>query len=183
MISLHTFQTALRTGAAGLALAMTCLCAVVPARAQDTAPATAKVGFVSLERILRDSAAAKAAQAKLETEFAKRSKDLQDMANRLKPAIEQLERNSAVMTETERNRRQREVADQDREFQRKQREFNEDLNQRRNEELAGIVDRANRVVKQMAEAEKFDLIVQEAVYVNPRIDITERVIRILNNQK
>jgi len=178
MIPLHPIQSGARVFMA--ALIMACLCALTPARAQEVG---GRLGFVSLERILRDSAAAKAAQTKLETEFAKRSKDLQDMANRLKPAIEQLERNSAVMTETERSRRQREVADQDREFQRKQREFNEDLNQRRNEELAGIVERANRVVKQLAEAEKFDLVVQEAVFVNPRIDITERVIRILNAQK
>lgn len=143
----------------------------------------AKVGFVSLERILRDSAAAKAAQTKLETEFARRSKEMQDLANRLKPLYEKLEKDAAIMPDTERVRRQRELADQDKEFQRKQREFNEDLNQRRNEELAGIVERANRVIKQLAESEKFDIVVQEAVYVNPRIDMTDRVIKALNSAK
>lgn len=154
---------------------------VAPAYAQAQEPL--KVGFVSLERILRDSAAAKVAQTKLEQEFAKRSKELQDIAARLKPMFERLERDAAVMSETERNRRQRELADQDREFQRKQREFNEDLNQRRNEELAGIVERANRIIKQLADTEKFDLIVQEAVFVNNRIDMTDRVIKMLNTSK
>jgi len=143
----------------------------------------AKVGFVSLERILRDSAAAKAAQTKLETEFARRSKEMQDLASRIKPLYERLERDAAIMSDSERVRRQRELADQDKEFQRKQREFNEDLNQRRNEELASIVERANRVIKQLAEAEKLDLVIQEAVFVNPRIDMTDRVIKALNNTK
>jgi outer membrane protein len=177
-MSLNTIKNGL--GSLVTAFAMVTLVGVAPAaQAQETS----KVGFVSLERILRDSAAAKAAQTKLEAEFAKRSKDLQDLANRLKPAIEKLEKDGAIMSDTERTRRQREVSDQDKEFQRKQREFNEDLNQRRNEELASIVERANRVIKQISEAEKFDVVVQEAVYVNPRIDMTERVIRALNSAK
>ena len=160
-MSLNTFKNGLSSLAT--ACAMVTLLGVVPAvQAQETF----KVGFVSLERILRDSAAAKAAQTKLEAEFAKRSKDLQDLANRLKPAIEKLEKDAAIMSDTERTRRQREVSDQDKEFQRTQREFN-----------------ANRVIKQISEAEKFDVVVQEAVYVNPRIDMTERVIRALNSAK
>ena len=87
------------------------------------------------------------------------------------------------MTETDRARRQRELAELDREFQRKQREFREDLNQRRNEEMQGLVERSNRIIRQIAEQEKFDLIVQEAVYFNPRIDITERVLRALNTSR
>ncbi len=173
-MSLKLFKSGLAVVGAALVLAW------APAvHAQETA----KVGFVSLERILRDSAAAKSAQTKLEAEFAKRSKEMQDFANRLKPMFERLEKDAAVMSDSERVRRQRELSDQDKEFQRKQREFNEDLNQRRNEELAGIVERANRVIKQIAEAEKYDVILQEAVYVNPRIDMTERVIRALNAAK
>jgi outer membrane protein len=68
----------------------------------------------------------------------------------------------------------------DKDFQRRQREFREDLNQRRNEEMATVLDRASKVVKQMAEAEKYDLVLQEAVYVGPRIDITEKVLKALN---
>ena len=139
-----------------------------------------KIGFVSTERILRDSQPAKAAQAKLETEFAKRDRELQDMAAKLKGMSDKLDKDSAVLADSDRNRRQRELSDLDRDFQRKQREFREDLNQRRNEELAQVLERANRVIRSIAEQRKYDLIVQEAVYVNPRIDITDDVLKALN---
>jgi outer membrane protein len=96
---------------------------------------------------------------------------------------ERFEKDSPVMTESDRARRQRELAELDREFQRKQRELREDLNQRRNEEMQGLVERSNRIIRQIAEQEKYDLIVQEAVYFNPRIDITERVLRALNTSR
>ena len=139
-----------------------------------------KVGFVNTERLLRDSAPAKAAQAKLEQEFSKREKQIQDSANKLKDMSTKLERDGTVMPESERLKRQREAGELERDLQRRQREFREDLNQRRNEELATVVERANRVIRQIAEAEKFDLIFQEAVYASNRIDITEKVIRALN---
>lgn len=139
-----------------------------------------KVGFVNTERLLRDSAPAKAAQAKLEQEFSKREKQIQDSANKLKEMSTKLERDATVMPESERVKRQREAGELERDLQRRQREFREDLNQRRNEELAAVVERANRVIRQIAEAEKFDLIFQEAVYASNRIDITEKVIRALN---
>jgi outer membrane protein len=139
-----------------------------------------KVGLVNSERILREAQLARTAEQRLETEFAKRDKEMQDLANRLRTLAEKLEKESAVLSESERGRRQREVAELDRDLQRKQREFREDLNQRRNEEMAQIQERAQRIIRQIAEAEKFDLIVQEAIYFSPRIDITERVIRALN---
>ena len=139
----------------------------------------AKIGFVNTERILRDAAPAKAAQQKLEQEFAKRDKDLQDIASRLKAMGERLERDAAVMSDSDRQRRQREYADLEKDFQRKQREFREDLNQRRNEELAKVIERANQVIKQIAEKESYDLILQEAVVVSPRVDITDKVLQSL----
>jgi len=138
-----------------------------------------RIGYVNTERILRDATPAKAAQQKLEQEFGKRDKELQDMAARLKGISEKLERDSAVMAESERGRRQREFTELEKEFQRKQREFREDLNQRRNEELAQVVEKANRVIKQIAEAEKYDLVLQESVFASPRIDITDKVLRAL----
>lgn len=139
-----------------------------------------KVGLVNSERILREAQLARTAEQRLETEFAKRDKEIQDLGTRLRTLAEKLEKESAVLSESERSRRQREVAELDRDLQRKQREFREDLNQRRNEEMAQIQERAQRIIRQIAEAEKFDLIVQEAIYFSPRIDITERVIRALN---
>lgn len=140
----------------------------------------AKIGFVNTERIFRESGPARQAQQKLEAEFAKRNKELQDFAGRIKAASEKLEKEAPTMAESEKVRRQRELADQDRDFQRRDREFREDLNQRKNEELAAVLERANRVIRQIAETEKYDIIFQEAVYASPRIDITEKVIRALN---
>ncbi|WP_119287148.1 OmpH family outer membrane protein [Azohydromonas sediminis] len=142
-----------------------------------------KIGYVDLQRVLRDSQPAKAAQAKLEAEFSKREKDLADMAAKLKAASERLDRDAPTLAESERNRRQRELVEQDREFQRKRREFQEDLAQRKNEELAQVLDRANRAVRQIFDQEKYDLILQEVVFAGPRVDITRRVIDALNNGK
>ncbi|HET8694193.1 MAG TPA: OmpH family outer membrane protein [Aquabacterium sp.] len=139
-----------------------------------------KIGYVNLDRVLRDATPAKAAQAKLESEFSRREKDLSDMEQRLKGASDKFEKDALTLSESERNRRQRDLVEQDRELQRKRREFQEDLNQRKNEELSSVLDRANRVVKQIFEQEKFDIILQEAVFVAPRIDITDKVIRALN---
>jgi outer membrane protein len=98
----------------------------------------------------------------------------------LKTASERFEREAPTLSESQRAQRQKGLIDQDREFQRKRREFQEDLNARKNEELQQVLDRANRVVKQVAEQEKYDLILQEAVYINPKHDITDKVIKALN---
>lgn len=150
------------------------------ASAQDAPP---KIGYVSLDRIIRESTAAKSAQERIQQEFSRRDKELQDLSARLKQTSERLERDAPVLAESERLRRQRELADLDREFQRKQREFREDINQRRNEELATVIERANRVVRQIAEQERYDVIIQDAVHVSPRIDMTEKVLRALNAAK
>jgi len=140
-----------------------------------------KIGFVNLDRILRDAAPAQRAQKKIEGEFSKREQELAKLAEQLKRMQETLEKNAMTMSETDRRNRERDFGEMNREFQRKQREFREDLNQRRNEELSGILERANRVVRQIAESEKYDVILQEAVYANPRIDITDKVIRALDD--
>jgi outer membrane protein len=139
-----------------------------------------KIGFVSTDRIFREAAPAKVATAKIEQEFSKREKELQDLAARLKSMSDKLDKEAAVLSESDRARRQRELSDLDKDFQRKQREFREDLNQRRNEELATVLERTNKVIKQIAEAEKYDIVFQEAVYISPRIDITDKVLRALN---
>jgi outer membrane protein len=140
-----------------------------------------KIGYVNSERVLREATPAKAAQAKLEAEFSKRDRELADQAARLKAGADKLDKDGPTLTEVERSRRQRELVEQDRDLQRKRREFQEDLNQRKNEELSTVVERANRVIKQLMESDKFDLILTEGVYfVSPRIDVTERVIRALN---
>ncbi len=139
-----------------------------------------KIGYVNSERVLREAAPAKAAQARLEGEFGKRERDLADQGGRLKAAAEKLDKEAPTLSESERGRRQRELVEQDREIQRKRREFQEDLTQRKNEELQAVVERANRVIKQIFEQEKYDVILQEAIFAGPRVDITEKVIKALN---
>jgi outer membrane protein len=139
-----------------------------------------KLGFVNTERIFREAATAKQAQAKLEQEFSRREKELVDNGNSLKLASERFEREAPTLAESQRTARQKQLLDQDREFQRKRREFQEDLNARKNEEQQIVVERANRAVKQVAESEKYDVIFQEAVYIHPKHDITDKVIRALN---
>lgn len=140
-----------------------------------------KIGFVNTEKILRDAPPAKAAQQKLEKEFGARDKEMQAMARKLKETGELLDRDSAVMTPSDLRARQRSFADMEKDYQRRQREFREDLSQRRNEELAQVLEKANQAIKSIAEAENYDLIVQEAVVTSKRIDITDQVIKALSN--
>jgi outer membrane protein len=159
----------------GLLLALGLLALAAPLRAQEF-----RLGFVSLDRIIKEAVPAKNAQAKLEQEFSKRDKELQEQGATLKAMAEKLEREAPTLSDSQRAARQKQVVEQDRDFQRKRREFQEDLNARRNEELQQVFERANKVVKQVADAEKYDLILQEAVYVNPKYDITDKVIKALN---
>jgi outer membrane protein len=158
----------------------------LPLGAQQPAQSPAisgKLGFVNTERILRDAAPAQRAQKKIEAEFQKRDQELARIAGELKRMQDDLDKNAMTMSETQRRNREREFADLNRDFQRKQREFREDLNQRRNEELAQVVELANRVIRQIAEQEKFDIIFQDAVFASPRIDITDKVIKALDSGK
>lgn len=159
----------------GLALALACAAFVAPAHAQEF-----KAGFVNTDRIFREANSAKQAQARLEQEFSRREKELVDLGNSIKAMSEKFEREAPTLSESQRAARQKQIIEQDREFQRKQREFQEDLNARKNEELQQVLDRANKVIKQVAEAEKYDVILQEAVYINPRLDITDKVLKVLN---
>jgi outer membrane protein len=142
-----------------------------------------KIGFIDAERINRESAPAELASKRLEKEFAPRAQELQRRESQIKTLQGQLEKESVTMSETDRRAKEQELGRLSLDFQRLQREYREDLNLRRNQELQTLFERANRVIKQIAEAEKFDLIVQEAVYRSPRIDITERVLKALASEK
>lgn len=139
-----------------------------------------RIGFISTERVFKEAHTAKAAQAKLEQEFAKREKELLEQGAAIKGMADKFEREAPTLSEAQRISRQKQLVEQDRDFQRKRREFQEDLNSRKNEELQQVLERANKVVKQVAESEKYDLVLQEAVYINPKHDITDKVIKALN---
>jgi outer membrane protein len=138
-----------------------------------------KVGYVNTQRIFRDAPAAQKAAKKLESEFSKRDQELQRMGKQLQSLQENLEKNAVTMAEGDRRTKEKEFGELSREFQRKQREFREDLNLRQNEENAAVIEKANRAIKQIAETEKYDLILQDVVWVSPKLDITDRVIKVL----
>ena len=138
-----------------------------------------KIGFVKLERLFKEAAPAIKAQKKIEKEFASRDQDLQKLAKQARELQGTLEKDGMTMGESERRDKEQDLARMNRDLQRMQRELREDLNLRKNEELAAVLERANKVIQQIAESEKFDLILQEAVYISPRIDITDRVIKAL----
>ena len=142
-----------------------------------------KIGFIDADRINRESVPAERATKKLEKEFAPREQELRKLEQQIKSLQGQLEKDGLTMSESDRRGKEQELGRQTREFQRLQREFREDLNLRRNEELAALFERANKVIKQIAETEKFDLILQEAVYRSPRIDITEKILKALAADK
>jgi outer membrane protein len=147
------------------------------------AQAATKIGFVNTERILRDSKFAVESQKKLERDFSKRQKELEDLATKVKAEATKLDKDAITLPEAEKVRRQRDLAEMDRDFQRKRREFEEDLAQRKNQVVGELVERANRVIRQIAEKENYDIIFQEAVYANKRIDITDQVLSSLDGAK
>jgi outer membrane protein len=144
-----------------------------------------KIGYVNSERVLREAEPAKRAQAKLEAEFGKREKDLNDQNAALRAQAEKLDRDSPTLSEAEKARRQRELVELDRDLQRKHREFQEDLTQRKNEELSSVAERANRTIKAIGDAEHYDVILQDqlVIYFSNRIDLTKKVIDALNAGK
>ena len=158
-----------------LLITSSCMLAVVGASADET-----KIGYVSVERILRESEPAKAAEARLETEFSQRIKELQTLAEKIKATADKLDKDSPALAESDRVKRQRELADMDQDFQRKKRAYGEDVTQRKNEEMAKISERTTKVIRQIAESDKYDAILQDGVYFSPRIDITEKVMKALN---
>jgi outer membrane protein len=153
--------------------------AVLMASANLASAAELKVGFVKLERLFKEAAPAVKAQKKIEKEFAARDQELQKITKQARDLQNSLEKEGVTMSESERRDKEQELARMNRDLQRMQRELREDLNLRKNEELAAVLERANKVIQQIAESEKFDLILQEAVYISPRIDITDRVIKAL----
>ncbi|RTK98687.1 MAG: OmpH family outer membrane protein [Neisseriaceae bacterium] len=141
-----------------------------------------KVGFVNTERVFREAAPAQRALKALEKEFAPRAQELQALAKQIRETQADLDKNSMTMKETDRRAKERDIEAMNRDFQRRNREFREDQNMRSGQEMASIQERANKVIQQIADAEKYDLILQEAVFVSPRIDITDKVLKSLSDK-
>ena len=161
-----------------LATALVLTGALFCASAEDV-----KVGYVNFERIFQESNIAVAAQNKLKQDFSKRDKDLMDLTNTLKSDAEKFERDGPTMSDSQRLARQRQLVEQDREIQRKRQELQEDIKIRSNEENKILYDKLSKVIKQIADSEKYDLLLNQAAYINPKLDVTDKVIKALNANK
>ncbi|MBZ0069850.1 MAG: OmpH family outer membrane protein [Thiobacillus sp.] len=157
---------------------------LVLASAAVAAPAMAdtKIGFVNTERLLREAPLSIAAQKKLEREFASRDQELQKLAKQARDLQAQLDKDGVTMSDSERKNKERDLGNLNRDLQRQGREFREDLNLRRNEELGQIQERARKSIQDIARTEKYDLIIEQAVFVDPKSDITDRVMKALGGK-
>ena len=142
-----------------------------------------KVGVVDTERVLRESAPAMKAESKIEKEFSGRDQEIKKLMKQVKDLQVVLDKEDGKLSDTDHRNKERELTAMNLDLQRMQREFREDLNLRKNEELAVVLEQANKAIQEIAETEKFDLILQEAVYRNPKIDITDMVIKHLADSK
>jgi outer membrane protein len=161
-----------------LVLALLCAGAMAQASAQTAAPG--RIGFVYTERLMTESKLAKAADAKLQAEFSKRQKQVDDMLLRYKQSREKFDDEAPKLSDVDRTKRTRELLDMEKDVQRMQREYNEDLFQRKNEERAAIAQKAYKLIEQVAEQEHLDVVLQEAIWTSPRIDITDRILKLLD---
>lgn len=176
VLTLSSLSRSIGRGNRALIMAATLGAAAIVA---SPAYAQTKIGFVSTERILRDSKPAKAAQTKIESEFKRRDDELQKLGNSLQSQAQKFDKDAPVLSESERIKRQRQLTDLDSDLQRKRREFQEDFNRRRNEEFSSIVEKADAAIKKIAETQGYDLIIQDAVTVSPKVDITDQVMQAL----
>lgn len=144
--------------------------------------ADTKIGFVNTEKLLREAPLSVAAQKKLEREFAARDQELQKLAKQARDLQLQLDKDGVTMSDSERKAKERDLGNLNRDLQRQGREFREDLNLRRNEELGQIQERARKAIQEIARTEKFDLVIEQAVYVDPKNDITDRVMKALGGK-
>ncbi|MES2148861.1 MAG: OmpH family outer membrane protein [Pseudomonadota bacterium] len=158
-----------------IVLAALCACPLVQAQM-----APSRIGYVATERLYSDSKLAKIADAKIVAEFTKRQKNIDDTAARWKALSQKYEADAPALGEPERTRRTRELIDLESEVQRMNREFREDLLQRKNEERAIIGQKAYKVIEQIAEQEHLDIVVQEVAWFSARIDITDKILKQLD---
>jgi outer membrane protein len=160
-----------------LVLALLCAGAMAQASAQS---GVGRIGFVYTERLMTESKLAKAADAKLQNEFSKRQKQLDDAVQKYKQSREKFDDEAPKLSDVDRTKRTRELLDMEKDVQRMQREYNEDLFQRKNEERAAIAQKAYKLIEQVAEQEHLDVVLQEAIWTSPRIDITDRILKLLD---
>jgi outer membrane protein len=158
-----------------LLLCALCVCSLAHAQR-----APSRIGIVYIERLMIESKMAKAADAKIEEEFSKRQKKLQDQISLFKATSDKFDGEAPTLAESDRIRRARELLDIEKDVQRAQREFREDLIQRKSEERDKIGIKAKKIIEQIAEQEQLDVVLQDAVWFSARIDVTDKVLKALD---
>lgn len=159
-----------------------CVGMIFFAYAVQAAAGDFKIGVVDTERILRESDQAVRAEKKIEREFSTRDQEIKKLSKQSKDLQTSLEKDGSTMSDSVRRGKERELANLNLNLQTMQREFREDLNLRKNEELAVVLARADKAIRQIAESEGYDVILQEAVYRNPKVDITDKVLKFLASE-
>ena len=134
-----------------------------------------------MARIMRESSIVKTVDAKLKKELSKREKELGAIAEKLKKKAAKLDKDMPVLAESERTTRQRELAELEQEWKQKRQNVRQDMSQRQSEESAAFSKQLNAALKKVADAEKLDIVIQDAAYFNPKIDVTDKVLAELNN--
>ena len=167
-----------RRGASLVVCAAIALCVARPARADDY-----RIGVLHVERILQQSAAAKAAHDRIEQEFKARDADIARREQAVRDATAQLEKERATLQSDERATRERALESNTRDVQRLRQQFAEDLRTRQFEELDKLKERLDRVLTQFAKERNYDLILQDALFVGRAVDITDEVIKALGSDK
>jgi len=147
------------------------------------AHAQAKIGVVNVARLLQEAPQAQAASQALENEFAARRRDLENQQKDLKAREDKLTKDGAVMSETERRNAEKTLRDNQRELARKQNEFLEDLNVRRNEALGQLQRTVLQEVQTYAKSAGLDVVVADALYASASVDITGQVLAALQARK
>jgi outer membrane protein len=145
----------------------------------SAAQAQAKIGVVNVARLLQETPQAQAASQALENEFAARKRDLQNLERDLKARDDKLQKDGATMAEAERRNQEKTLRDGQRELARKQNEFLEDLNVRRNEALGQLQRTVLQEVQTYAKSAGLDVVVADALYASPAVDITNQVLAAL----
>jgi outer membrane protein len=163
----------------GTSLVLGCVCAVGVGMAQAADFSANRIGFVNMERVLKESSPAKVSQGKLEKEFSTRQKDLVAQETSFKAGVTKFQTDAPVMAEAQRMDQQKKLIEQERDLQRNQRSFQEDLNKRKGEELQKLIASVNKIVKQVAATDKLDFVLNSAIFVNPKNDVTDRVLKML----
>lgn len=149
----------------------------------NTHGAELKIGYVQVDKLLKEAPQTAETGKKLEREFSPRSLELEKMSSQISAIEASLESENTTLTSAERRSKQRQATNLKIEFQRKQRELREDINIRKNEELATLQDRINNAVKKVSETEGYDLVMYSGVaYASTKIDITEKVLKLLSGK-